>query len=308
MKVTHANPVYLIHGGASEDYILPGLLPNLKGVILLDADSFQPTAYKISKAIQSLFKQNFPICLSEARAVNPFPYPWRGECLTVKNLPSLQVDSEGDPGENGEECLIRLLEQEKEDSVTLLVTGPWTPIKKVLKKQPTLSNKIAQMVCMGGTFSQEGNIFQDVVGGLKKTHAEWNIFWDPKAVSWVLNNTKFKITMIPVEACDSLKMTPEFYSHLKTQAEQSKLSKLALEIYDIAFKEPVYRFWNTATVLTLLNSRLVVEKTTESIKVITDRFSEKEGALLHTHQGRRVEIVQKISEDIFYRTLLDSLK
>ncbi len=313
--IGQANPLYFIHGGTSEDCCLTPILQssshyNLRAEIITSADSHGPIAFVVARKIQKyLFNiSNLPIGLSSARPQNPFPWDWRMECQAVSQLDFLNQEVPSDK-EKGEKLFAELLAQEKDESVTLLVTSPWTCMKKVFKKKPALIKKIHCLFCIAGTF-KEGNIFPDVVGGLKRPCSEWNVFWDPKAVSWILKNTQFSIKWVTLETCEEATITSDFLKSLEKQVETSPLSNLAFNVYQLAFRSPAYRFWNTLTALCMLHPDLY-EKAIQARKVvvITDSFSEKEGALEERSDGREVSIIAKIQNmQIFYQYLLNHLK
>ena len=154
------------------------------------------------------------------------------------------------------------------------MTAPWTPIQSVLQKNPALITKIQRLFCMGGAFTQ-GNISSEVIGGLKRPFAEWNIFWDPKAVSGMLKHTaKIRdITFVPAEACEQAKITEDLLAQLEKQSHHSRLSKLAYEIYKIAAAEPIL-LWNTVTAICLLHTDLYDTRKTK-VKVITNMTSKR---------------------------------
>jgi hypothetical protein len=103
-------------------------------------------------------------------------------------------------------------------------------------------------------------------------------------------------------------LSPDFLEKLKKQSLSSKLSNLALEVYEIAFKEPAYRFWNTATTLCLLDPSLCGSKEICKATVISDFYSEEEGSLKKSETGREIQVITSILKNQFYENLLKVLE
>lgn len=92
---------------------------------------------------------------------------------------------------------------DKNPSKTTIITlGPLTNIAQVLKADPAISQKIAQIVIMGGAIDVPGN---------KSRVAEFNIFCDPDAAEIVFNANVYKI-LVPLDVCNDI---PLFLSDFK---------------------------------------------------------------------------------------------
>jgi purine nucleosidase len=82
--------------------------------------------------------------------------------------------------------------------ITLSVSGPMTNIAVALRKDPTIADNIAEIVCMGGT-TGEGNITK---------YAEFNFFVDPHAAHIVFTSG-LKIKMIGLNVTTQLLTTED---------------------------------------------------------------------------------------------------
>jgi purine nucleosidase len=88
-------PVLFIHDAAIDDFIATMLLvsmPNvdLKGIIITGADCIpQPGIDAADRLQQFIGRPDIPLALSESRGWNPFPWPYRGDCVSFGELPIL---------------------------------------------------------------------------------------------------------------------------------------------------------------------------------------------------------------------------
>jgi inosine-uridine nucleoside N-ribohydrolase len=79
--------------------------------------------------------------------------------------------------ESAAELIVRLI-NENPGEISLVAVGPLTNIALALELSPDITNKVADVVIMGGTFYREGNV---------SLHAEANIWNDPHAAKQVFN-------------------------------------------------------------------------------------------------------------------------
>lgn len=91
---------------------------------------------------------------------------------------------------HGVDFIIETLLAAQPSSVTLVPTGPLTNIAMALVKEPRITERIEEIVLMGGAMREGGNITPS---------AEFNIFVDPHAVDIVLRCGR-PITMIGLDA------------------------------------------------------------------------------------------------------------
>jgi purine nucleosidase len=74
--------------------------------------------------------------------------------------------------------IINTLESARDNSITLVPTGPLSNIGRAIMKQPAILPKIREIVLMGGACREGGN---------STPSAEFNIYVDPQAAEIVLN-------------------------------------------------------------------------------------------------------------------------
>ncbi len=161
-------PVVLIHDAAIDEFIstmlltvMPGI--DLLGIVIVNADCLEaPALAAASKLQQFLGRADIPVALSRARAWNAFPWEYRGDCVTFGNIASLQpfTPRVTTPPPDGEELLAALLSGaiETRNPLTLLMTGPMTPLTEVLRSDPRLAGGIGKIVWMGGAINVPGNL------------------------------------------------------------------------------------------------------------------------------------------------------
>ena len=246
-------PVVILHDAAIDEYIssmlltvMPGI--DLLGIIVINADCIaDPAMDASSRLLQFMGRTDIPVALSRARGWNAFPWPYRGDCVAFNDLPILQkyTPQVPTPPPNGEALLAGLLRKAIEGGLplTLLMTGPMTPLIDVLSKDPSLAKGVGQIVWMGGAIDVPGNLDPATVNPVvANKHAEWNAFWDPYAVDDVFKLFR-GIHMFPLDISNSAPVTAEFLDALKKQGETYSYSQLAYEAYSIVTGEPFYRLW-----------------------------------------------------------------
>jgi len=251
-------PVVFVHDAAIDEFIssmllsvMPGI--DLLGLIVINADCISDPALEASsRLLQFIGRSDIPVALSRARGWNAFPWPYRGDCVSFNNLPILaqykpQVAT---PPPDGEQLLTTLLQQaiEKAAPLTLLMTGPMTPLIDVLVHDTSLAKGVGRILWMGGAIDVAGNLDPSTTNpAVANTHAEWNAFWDPFSVHDVFKEFA-GIHMFPLDISNSAPVSSEFIASLKQQGQSFRYSQLAYEAYSLVTGEPFYRLWDvTAT-------------------------------------------------------------
>jgi purine nucleosidase len=250
--------VVLIHDAAVDEYISTILLtrmPNidLASVIIVNADCIaQPALDAASKLHQFLNCPDLPLALSRARGWNAFPWPYRGDCVKFGQIPSLAryKSKVSTPPPVGEELLSRVLGEGSRTGqrITILATGPLTPLTDVLAANRKLVDAIETVIWMGGAIHKPGNLDPKTVDpSVANKYAEWNAFWDPWAVQSAFEICP-SLQIFPLDITDSAKLAKDFLTSLKRQGKTSRYSQLAYEAYSLVKQEPFYDMWDvTAT-------------------------------------------------------------
>ncbi|HVI08375.1 MAG TPA: nucleoside hydrolase [Candidatus Binatia bacterium] len=283
-KQAGRKPVVLIHDAAIDEYISTMLLTrmpeiDLLGVIIINADCIaQPALDAASKLHQFLGKPDLPLALSRARGWNAFPWSYRGDCVNFGKIPSLAPYQSkiSQPPPSGEDLLAGILKRAVSNGnpVTLLMTGPFTPLTDVLTAQPGLAKGIATVVWMGGAINVQGNLDPTTVNpAVANTHAEWNAFWDPFAVQQGFQLCP-SLQIFPLDITDSAKLSPGFLSSLQQQGNTSRFSKLAYEGYSLVMQEPFYDMWDVTATYWLHDKSPYTAPVSKPLKITTWGFEQ----------------------------------
>ena len=96
--------------------------------------------------------------------------------------------------------------------MTIVALGPLTNLAEALLATPSLADKIARIVIMGGTLRVAGNI-REVNPRIENSFAEWNIFCDPYAADVVFQSGA-PITLVPLDATNQAPLSDAFVQRL----------------------------------------------------------------------------------------------
>jgi len=108
-----------------------------------------------------------------------------------------------------------IIEQlEAHDAITLCPLGPLTNIADVIDRRPDLTNKIEQIVLMGGGHFEGGNV---------TPMAEFNIYVDPKAAATVFQSG-VDIVMMPLDVTHKARTSPARIAAFRDQGTDATVS------------------------------------------------------------------------------------
>ena len=107
--------------------------------------------------------------------------------------------------QHGVDFLIETLRGEEAGTITLCALGPLTNIAMALVKAPDVAERIGELVLMGGTCFELGNV---------TPAAEFNIHVDPHAAAVVLDSG-IPITMLPLDVTHQVLTTPKRLTALR---------------------------------------------------------------------------------------------
>src|SRR5436190_11313625 len=90
------SPLVFIHDAAIDDFVatllieaMPGF--DLKGVVITNADCIPEAGIAVASSVnQFMGRPDLPLGLSKARGWNPFPWPYRADCVRLAGIPSLK--------------------------------------------------------------------------------------------------------------------------------------------------------------------------------------------------------------------------
>jgi purine nucleosidase len=107
--------------------------------------------------------------------------------------------------QHGVDFLVETLRAAEAGTITLCALGPLTNIAMALVKAPQITERIGELVVMGGACFELGNV---------TPAAEFNIYVDPPAAAIVLDSG-IPITMIPLDVTHQVLTTPKRLAALR---------------------------------------------------------------------------------------------
>lgn len=307
---------FLSHDGAIDELIALLLLArrpdvNLVGTSLTSADCLAEQGMEAQHRLLALAGQpDIPASLSAARAVNPFPWKYRCDCVRFVELGALgKASAIAPPYPDGEAHLAQALEAADDEGLTIVATGPLTQLQMVLEVQPELKSRVRRVVWMGGAVDVPGNLEPETLPGIPVgKRAEWNAFWDPFAVDWVFRNTAFPLVVVPLDVSDQALLSSSLLDALRTASEQSELARLASDAYRLVLDQPMYRLWDMTAVCFALHPEFF--DAPESVRLSVETWGPDQGVLKRDSSGRETLVVQRFASgglEQMHRFITDSL-
>ena len=309
--------VFLSHDGAIDEFLAMAVLAidrsvELAGVSIVNGDCLAESAMRVQwKLLQLLGLEGHPVSLSNTRGFNPFPWEYRADSARlerVQTLAGFESNPSWPPYPDGEAHLTAELENSIDGGLTLVVTGPLTPVADVLSRRPELESRIRRLVWMGGAIDVPGNLDPKTIPqDCWNPRAEWNAFFDPFAVDWLFRETSFPMTIVPLDCLDQARLSPEFLAKLDTQSRENQLSRFAAEAYRLVADQPFYRMWDVATAAFVVRPELFAQPTRLNLEV--GLWGTEQGALARAKDGRNVEAVMRFDDGPteFYQFVLRTI-
>lgn len=308
---------FLSHDGAIDELIALLLLArrpdiDLVGTSLTSADCLTEQAMEAQHRLLALAgRPDIPASLSSARAVNPFPWKYRSDCVRFVALDALgQASPLSPPYPDGEQHLTEALESAGQSGLTILATGPLTQLQLVLERRPELESRIGEIIWMGGAVDVAGNLEPETLPGVQAgQHAEWNAFWDPFAVDWIFTNTIVPLTIVPLDVSDQAHLSPAFLEGLREAGKNSTAAQLAWAGYQLVLDQPMYRLWDMTAVCFALHPEFFAAP--QRARLSVEVWGAEQGALSRSREGREVGLVQSFAPgglDKMYAFITDSLR
>jgi len=298
--------VYFNHDGGVDDLISLFLLLQMEnieliGVSTIGADCYlEPSLSASCKIINRFSNSSLKVAPSYERGANPFPKEWRMHAFFMDALPILN-----EPTSNTQSTMSHLEAYQdiietlthSEEQVTLLFTGPLTDLAKALKTNPDITNNIAKLVWMGGTFLEKGNVEEPEHDGT----AEWNAFWDPEAVKIVFDSD-IEIDMVALESTNQVPLTPAI-----RQMWANERSYIGVDFLGVSYAavpplthfvtNSTYFLWDVLTTAYVGKADLV--RSTE-VNVDVESHGPSQGRTYRTEQGRPIHVITEVQHDEFF--------
>jgi purine nucleosidase len=292
-------PVILLHDAAIDEYMATMLLTtmpevDLRAIVVVNGDCITTPAMNAAWRIQQYIGQtDIPLGLSAARGYNPFPWQYRGDCVKEDGLAMLQAFPPAPTPYLDGDRLFRHTLRAAHKPVTVLCTGPMTPIAMLLDHPDgaELLKKIGRVVWMGGAVNVGGNLDPTTLpAGVANAFAEWNVFWDPYSADRVFRETTFPITLFPLDITNTATVDPTFLATLFSQAKTCPYSNLAWQSYQFVATEAFYDMWDVTATVWLTRPELYQAATPMRLSVVTADAG-MQGALVPAADGRAVDVV-----------------
>ncbi|WP_324677827.1 nucleoside hydrolase [Hymenobacter sp. GOD-10R] len=214
-------PVFFDHDGGVDDFLSLLLLLHMRhvqllGVSVTPADCYLENALLTTHKLLALAQRNdVEVSGGNYHGMNAFPSDWRAKPKILNALPSMinvEVGPHAAHYDDNTAFIIRRLEAAPAP-VTFLMTGPCSSLVHALEQAPSLREKIAEVVWMGGAV--------DVIGNVKTYNhngtAEWNVFWDPMSAH-KLFRSGLPITLVPLDTTNTVPVSFDFLKKLASQA------------------------------------------------------------------------------------------
>jgi purine nucleosidase len=252
---------------------------------------------------------NIPASLSSARAVNPFPWKYRSDCVRFVQLDALgKAPPISPPYPDGEQHLIQALQSAGDKGLTILATGPLTQLQLVFEREPRLESQIREIVWMGGAVDVPGNLEPETLPGVPLgKRAEWNAFWDPFAVDWIFANTSAPLTVVSLDVSDQARVSAEFLDGLEKAGQHSIAARLARDAYQLVLDQPMYRLWDMTAVCFALHPEFFEQP--QRVRLSVKVWGIEQGAISRGPEGRDAALVQNFAPgglDKMYDFIIDS--
>jgi purine nucleosidase len=297
--------VLIDHDGAIDDFLAMMLLltmpeVELIGIVVTPADCYPKAAVSVTRKILDLMNKSVSVAESTVRGINPFPPEFRRDCTIIDRFPILnERETITAPlvSESGTKFTIDLLKNAA-SPVTLMVTGPLTTVAEAIATEPSIIDRIAEIVWMGGALRVNGNV-EKVFALEHDGSAEWNVYWDAIAAKYIWD-TSISVILCPLDLTNTVPVTPQFIKKL-TRQRRYPLSELAGTCYALAIPQNYY-CWDILATAYLARPQFYNLETIETDIVITGK---SEGRTIIKSGGKSIRVMTQVDRDEFYAYLLE---
>lgn len=255
------NRIIVMHDGAMDELMSLVLLHsmtnlNVEYIGVMNGDCIAYTTVQLSYKILQLCGSSLSnIYLSDACAVNAFPWSYRQDCLCANLLPLVNQYQSTPPSVvpgTISDLVTYMINNLGAEPFTLLCLGPLTDAAFLINCLDNPAMYIDRIVWTGGDISLTPgqlppvNIDTGMSPGANP-NAEWNVYWDPFAVAAVFAS-RIPVYMFPTLVTDQVPLTQALlFEYFIPGAKNYRMIDLAAQLYSIAGYESGYHFWNTCT-------------------------------------------------------------
>ena len=199
---------------------------------------------------------------------------------------------------------------EKNETLTILITGPPSTLAKALRNHPDIKDYIKEVYWMGGAIDVEGNVYDS-------PHSEYNAYWNPTDTKAFIESG-LKIKILSLDSTNSVPVNKNMLSKISKLADKYDAVNLVNELFAIAFwvgdnGDEQYYAWDCVAVMALGFDDLIKFEDAE-VEVITEKSaSDNQEGRIKKKAGSKnwIKYGQPLDEkslENFYQHFLDSLK
>jgi inosine-uridine nucleoside N-ribohydrolase len=256
------------------------------------------------RVIEAMGVEGVPVGCGDDAAVgsgHPFPDAWRdpSDALYGIRMGDQAADTSGPGAPSASEVLVQAL-HDAGQPVDVLTLGPLTNVARVLKAEPSISDRIDRVVAMAGAFDVAGNVEDPAVGS-----PEWNVWADPAALAAVLESG-VDVVLVPLDATDDVPVDGRFYGSLSAD-HAAAAADLTYELLTRnAFLLGGGQFFWDPLAASYLEDPDVVETETADVRVGTD--GQELGRTIRGSGGHRAVIARAGQRDAFDDMFLAGLR
>jgi len=307
--------VFMDHDGNPEDSTSMMLLLGMRhinviGVSITEADCFIHAALETTLKILSLYDRKIEVGVGNIDSFNPFPEPYRVSSILANNSPILinqYMDKSLIDTQPAHLFMARKI-REHSGPVTVLLTGPATHLTAALESDPSIKDKIEEVVWMAGAVDAPGNLKKFDHDG----SAEWNVHWDPMAGKKLLD-TGLNITIFPLDVTNQVPINVPFLKRLAKTREEYNMIDLVGQFYAICYHQSpnsmdVYYMWDTLCTSYLGCPGLIQEFRMEQLDILTEKPSAGNTVRKPNNDGRFVKVAYKVDREILYEFFIKTLQ
>lgn len=304
--------VLMDHDGGVDDLLSLFLLltmdeVELIGVTVTPADCYlEPALQSTYKLLHKVGHLTIPIGRGIHHGVHAFPNSWRAQPMVINALPMLiNIPEISNPHHlpNAVDVLLTQLKTASQP-VKILMTGPCSNLVLALKKDPTVRNKIKEIVWMGGAFRVGGNVQMHQHDG----SAEWNVYWDPIHAQELLA-MELPLVLIPLDVTNHVPVEMTFLQELANYSNYDYANFAgqlwALTINTIPSYHYTYYMWDV-----LATAYLALEDIfeTEMVQATIAIHPPNAGQTMLDENGFWVKIATDVNKTVFYEYLFKQFK
>jgi len=279
---------------------------NLKGISIVGTGESHgaPGAQNCKRLLSVVKKESTPVAFGQAKPMkgkNHFPniMRWVMDRMLFIKIPKTNSETEG-------LYSVELLKRELENSsekVTILAIGPLTNLAVLIQKHKAMSEKIKQIVIMGGAIDVYGNI-KEIKFLSKNEWAEWNIYCDPHAAN-VVFGSGIPILLVPLDATNNISVNREFVNALASKADkpESVLAAKILRRLGSRVDKGIYFIWDVIAAAVMLDPSLA---SIETVPIIVEETGKATGRILRDKEkGEKIQVCMRVDKEKFEKLILD---